>query len=250
MSTGIVTDLRPPESSSAIVRKLGAMTLLSEMEISFLESLQINRIQVEDQVDFIQDGQDLKATFIVTSGWAIRYLLTEDGRRQILSFALPGDILGLHINFQRKSTYNAAGIHDLELAVIDPLRTIEVSQKYPVLSAGFSWCTAREFAILGDQALRLGRLSAFKKLCHLLLELWHRLRLINETDGPWFELPLRQIDLADALGLSNVHINRQLQDMRRAGLITQQKNWIKIEEVEKMIEIAEFDTSHLAEFRI
>ncbi|NNJ76011.1 MAG: Crp/Fnr family transcriptional regulator [Anderseniella sp.] len=246
----IVTDIRPPDDSSAVVRKLGALTLLSETEIDFLEGLQNNKVQVPDGVDFIADGADLKATYLVTSGWAIRYSLTEDGRRQILSFALPGDILGLHVNFRRTATYHAAGLSQLELAVIEPLRIMEISQNYPVLAAGLSWCTAREFAILGDQTVRLGRLSAYERLAHLLLELWHRLRLIGETDGKWLEMPMRQTDIADTLGLSLVHVNRQLRRMQSEGLITVEKDWIRLNDVKKMIALASFDTKHLSEFRL
>lgn len=252
MSTvsSIVTDLRPPSTSSPIVRKLGAMTLLSEVEIDFLEGLQHNTVKVSAGADFIEDGGEFKATFFVRSGWAIRYALLESGRRQILGYVLPGDVLGLHVNFQRKSSYFAAALSDLELAVVDPLRVIEISQNYPVLAAGMSWCTAREFAILGDHAVRLGRMSAYQRLSHLLLELWHRLRLVGHTDGRWFEFPMTQTDLADTLGLSLVHINRQLMRLKREGLIEIGKKSIKLVDTEKLTELSQFNPDHLAEFRI
>lgn len=248
--SSIVTEIRPPESASALVRKLGALTLLSETEIDFLESIQNNKVHVSAKQDFIEEGDDLQATYLVTGGWAIRYIMTEDGRRQILSFALPGDILGLHVNFRRTASYSAAALSDLDLAVIDPMRTIEISQNYPVLSAGLSWCTAREFGILGHQALRLGRLTAYERLAHLLLELWYRLRLIGETEGSSLEMPMTQSELADALGLSDVHTNRQLQKMKRDGLISLNKDWLTLNDIDKLTDIAEFDAEHLAEFRL
>ena len=246
----IITDLRPSPEACAIARKLGAMTLLSDEEIEFLEGLHSNKIKVPKGVDFIVDGHDFNATFIVSKGWAVRYALTQTGRRQILSFALPGDILGLHVNFRRTATYSAAAMTDLELAVVEPLRMIEISQKFPVLAAGLSWCTAREFAILGDQAVRLGRLTARERIGHLILELWHRLRLVGLNDNEWMPFPMTQNDLADTLGLSVVHVNRQLQQLRGSGLIQMERNRVRISALEKLIDESHFEPQHLAAFKI
>lgn len=223
---------------------------MSEEEIEFLEGLQKNTIQVEAGHDFIIEGDDRKITFIVMEGWAFRYTMLDAGRRQILSHALPGDILGLHINFNARATYNAGAMTELKLAVVDPRRVLEISQKYPILASGLSWCTAREFAILGDQAVRLGSLPARARLAHLLLELWHRLELIGENKGRWLEMPMTQKDLADTLGLSLVHTNRSIADLRKRGLVSVTRNHIKLEDIEALTEMAEFNKDHLAEFSI
>lgn len=238
-----------PSTSSAIVRKLGALALLTAEEVEFLEGLQTNKLNLKPGADFISQGEDFQATFLVRSGWAIRYILLPSGRRQILSYALPGDILGLHVNFRRKASYSAAALSKLELAAIEPLRMVEISQNYPVLASGISWCTAREFPVLGDQIVRLGRLSATKRVAHLFLELWHRLRLVGETDGNWLRMPMTQTDLADTLGLSIVHTNRQLAVLRRLGLIDRDGKWFKINDIQSLTDFAEFNPEHLAEFR-
>lgn len=233
-----------------MVRKLGALCLLSEEEIGFLEGLQNNTVNVERRRDFITEGSDLRTTFIVIEGWAIRYVTLSSGRRQILSYALPGDILGLHVNFKAKAAYSASAMTPLKLAAVDPRRILEISQKYPILASGLSWCTAREFAILGDQAVRLGRMAAEQRLAHLLLELWHRMELIGNNDGEWLEMPMTQNDLADTLGLSLVHINRSLMALRKKGLITVHKDHVRLNDTEALIEMAEFNPEHLSEFEI
>lgn len=240
----------PPEAKTALVRKLGAMCLMSEEEIGFMEGLQNNIVDVDKGVDFVEYGTDFRTTFVVMDGWAIRYMLLSNGRRQILSYALPGDILGLHINFRARATYGAAALTPLTLAAVDPRRMIEISQRYPVLAAGLSWCTAREFSILGDQAVRLGRLAAPERLAHLLLELWHRLELIDDTDGPWIEMPMTQTDLADTLGLSLVHVNRSLKKLREAGFVTVEKDWVRLDDVPGLIEMSDFNPDHLSEFSL
>ncbi len=248
--SGIVADLQPSMDRSAIVRKLGAIALLSQEEMDFLEGLQNNTLLVERGTDFIVDGDDLKTTFIIMEGWTTRYIMLPSGRRQILSYALPGDILGLHVNFRSKATYTAAALTDCKIAVVDPRRIIEISQKFPILASGLSWCTAREFAILGDQAVRLGRLGAQQRIAHLLLELRSRMRLIGEIEGEWLDFPMTQADLADTLGLSIVHVNRQLMDLRQRKIITLKKDYVHLDDVDALSEMSHFDFEHLAEFQI
>ncbi len=250
VTTGIATDLKPAESSSPLVRKLGALCLLSEEEIEFLEGLQNNTLTVDRAQDFIVENADLRTTFIVIEGWAIRYSDLSTGRRQILSYALPGDILGLHVNFRATATYSASALTPLKLAAVDPRRVIEISQKFPIIAAGLSWCTAREFAILGDQAIRLGRLSARQRLAHLFLELWHRFALIENDNGNWVEIPMTQRDLADTLGMSLVHTNRSLKSLRDAGLVSVSKDYVRLNDVKALIEMSEFNPEHLTEFQI
>lgn len=240
----------PPAAKTPLVRKLGALCLMSEEEIDFMEGLQNNVVDVDKAVDFVEYGTDFRTTFVVLDGWAIRYMLLSDGRRQILSYALPGDILGLHINFRARATYGAAALTPLTLAAVDPRRMIEISQRFPVLAAGLSWCTAREFAILGDQAVRLGRLAAPQRLAHFLLELWHRLDLIDETDGKWIEMPMTQTDLADTVGLSLVHVNRSLRSLREQGFVTVNKDWIRLDDIPALIDMSEFNPDHLSEFSL
>jgi len=250
MPTDILDVPLPPSATTALVRKLGSLCLMSDAEIAFMEGLQNHIVPVAKGQDFVEHGNDMLMTCVIMEGWAIRYHLLEDGRRQILSYALPGDIIGLHINFRAQATYSAAALTPLKIATIDPLRMLEITQKYPVLASGLSWCTAREFAILGDQAVRLGRLAAPQRVAHLLLELWHRLALIGETEGDWVDIPMSQTEIADTLGLSLVHTNRSLRALREAKLITIKPGAIHLDDIDALIEMSEFNPDHLSEFSI
>jgi len=240
----------PPNAQIALVRKLGALCLMSDEEIEFMEGLQNHIADVAKGKDFVEYGEDLRTTCVIVEGWAIRYMLLPNGQRQILSYALPGDIIGLHINFRAKATYSAAALTPLKVASVDPRRMLEISQKYQILASGLSWCTARELAILGDQAVRLGRLTAPERLAHLLLELWHRLALIGETDGDWLYMPTTQNELTDTLGLSLVHTNRSLKRLREEKLISVKANAIRLNDIDALIELGHFNPDHLAEFSI
>ena len=151
----------------------------------------------------------------------------------------------------RKMTFILIYVWSIRYTTLrDGRRQILRYQNFPFLASGLSWVTAREFAILGDQAVRLGRLPAKARLAHLLLELWHRLELIGHNDGKWLEMPMTQNDLADTLGLSLVHTNRSLAELRKSGVITVSKSHIKLENIADLVHLAEFNPDHLTEFSI
>lgn len=244
------TDFYSDSLTSPIVRKLTSMTPMSNEEAQFLEDCQSSIRQIAPDTTFIRDGDDQKRTYIIRSGWAIRYAMMDDGRRQILSFALPGDILGLNAGFRHTSTYNASSITRLEVGVVNPDNILEIARRYPILAAGLNWCTAREFSILGDQALRLGRMSAYERIVHLILELYFRQSQIRMIDGEWMDFPLTQGELADALGLSLVHVNRQLMRLRREGLIETSRKRLRICDLAALKAATEFHEGHLAGFAV
>lgn len=235
-------------SVSALSRKLGHMVLLSAAEIDFLEGMQTNVAEVEAGKTFVEEGSEYLATFIIRSGWAAREKSLKDGRRQVMSFALPGDFVGLHINFRRVATYDVTAISDLEVALVEPSRILEVHQNFPILASGLSWSTVREYNLLGEQAVRLGRKSASERLCHLILELYHRLELVRLAGVNAIEFPLRQADVADALGLSAVHTNRTFRELKKKELIDYNQDQIVLRDIEKMASLAEFDSTYLSGF--
>jgi CRP-like cAMP-binding protein len=151
---------------------------------------------------------------LVLSGWAARQRTLSDGRRQILGFALPGDLT---------TAGWTSAIADYDVVALTPLEVIDLATLREVGGSAIDGALARaelqEAARLLDQIVRLGSRSALERTAHLLLELSSRLTAAGLTSGGRFPLPLYQETLADALGLSVVHTNRTLQALRRAGLI-------------------------------
>lgn len=234
--------------ASAISRKLGGLILLSATEVEFLESIQNNRVRIEKGDTFVQEGSEFLATFIIRSGWVARERNIGDGRRQIISLALPGDFIGLHVNFKRQAAYDAKAMTDVEAALIEPSRVLEIHQQYPVLASGLSWSTVREYNILGEQAVRLGRKSATERLSHLILELYHRLDLVGLAGPESITFPLTQDDVADALGLSSVHANRTFKELKKRGLIEYSRDDIELIDIEKLKSLAGFNPAFLSGF--
>ena len=134
-----------------------------------------------------------------------------DGRRQILSFLLPGDLIGYCRHSRPVAISNVLAVHELSIC------TAPSPQDFPALAEAYSISGALEESYLLAHITRLGRLSAQERIYDLLLELRQRLALAGLARGGSFELPLTQEMLADALGLTPVHINRTLQLARSSG---------------------------------
>ena len=199
-----------------IVRRLRSLAPLSDAELEFIRGLAERRERYAPGDQLIAEGGVSQRPRFVISGWACRNRLMADGRRQIFSFMAPGEGLG----FGRRPAL-AATVALTALETVDATPVIEGVRRgaFPGLARALAAMETMEDALLLDHIVRLGRLTAFERVAHFLLELQQRLEVAGLGDKQRFPLPLTQEILADALGLSIVHVNRTLQQLRRAGLI-------------------------------
>lgn len=164
-------------------------------------------------------GKDLNLIsappMFLLSGWACLAHSLRDGRRQILAFLLPGDGVGFDLLTRSQRSVEAVALTPLRVRHTLP-GLVATSER---LGRVFAGAAAAQQGRMIDQMVRLGRQTAYERMAHLLLELHGRLADIGEVRGDSFHLPVKQEILADALGLSLVHVNRTLQQMRRDKLI-------------------------------
>lgn len=243
-------DKSPPHAllentPSALVLKVGAFLHLTAQEIEALDSLETREFSLAKDQDLAIEGDDIRSTFVVVEGWLGRYRMLEDGRRQIISFALPGDILNLDGALVTDYVYSVMALTDAVVCAVAAEAVIAVTQEHPRLGAAISWMGARERTLLAEQVVRVGRRSAYERVAHLILELLHRLHLVHEAEKRSYDLPLTQEVLGDALGLSLVHVNRTLRRLRKEGLIRMDGNSLSIDDVDRLAEVAEFDPAYL-----
>jgi CRP-like cAMP-binding protein len=234
---------------SPALRRLGQCVLLSQQEIDFFEGMQNNVVAYKRGETMLEDGQPYTCCFCIRSGWAISYRITAAGRRQIVSVFLPGDFIGLHINFSRQAIFSIDALTDLDVALIEPMRLIEIHQKFPILASGLDWSAVRNLNILGEHNVSMGARTADQRILHFLLELWCRLLLIGEASSDGFVLRMTQQQLADALGLSLVHTNKMLKALERRDLIAIENRMVSVPDLEAAIKEADFDPAFLETFR-
>jgi len=237
-----------PQDASPLVRRLGRSVLLTSEEVDYLETMQVNQAAISKGDEFIHDGEPLRVTFLVRRGWVIRYRITPAGRRIIIGVFLPGDFIGLHVNFSHSSIYSAAALTTSSLALIEPVRILEIHRRFPVLASGLDWMAVRHANILSEHKVSLGARTAAQRILHFMLELWVRLEQVGLATAKGFELELTQEQIGDCMGLSTVHVNRSLSRLSKENLLKIDKGAVRFPEISRSTSFADFDERFLMEF--
>jgi len=204
-----------------ILAKLSGLASLSDHEIGLINTMASHRRQHRAGAELEMEGHALGRPRVVLSGWACRARLFEDGRRQIIHILLPGDGIGLCRRPSPHTVSTVIALTSVQTGEAQALADVlaEEDDASPGLLDALEISAGIEEAALVDQVARLGRLTAYERTVHLLLELHWRLTLAGLADRHNFPMPLTQEMLADTLGLSIVHVNRTLQQLRREGML-------------------------------
>jgi CRP-like cAMP-binding protein len=185
------------------------------------------------------------AICVACEGWLVRTVTLADGRRQITDFVLPGDIVYVGRKGSDGATHHLTNLTPASIATMSSFRLQALRTHHPALALKLHDEVMRAESRLADQVLRLGRLGAYERIAHLLLDLLARLRRVGLATEPQYSLPVTQEDLSDALGLSAVHLNRVLRAMARDGLVEIQgraaRTMITVLDVEYLADIAMYD---------
>ena len=234
-----------PHSDNALVRKLSNFIKLSPAEQTCLFEIQSKPEKIAAKTDIVHEGQTDHRAYILQSGWACCYKLLPDGGRQVITFSLPGDFMGLRSVLLRTSDHSFASVSDVTLSSIAVPRMIRVFSDFPRLGAALLWAVSRDEAVMVEHLIGIGRRSAIERAAHFFLELGQRLELVGMASDTKFECPLNQYLLADALGLTAIHVNRVLRQLREQGLITLKAHHVVIDDVKGLKKLAGFDNAYL-----
>ena len=231
---------------SPLVRKLEQFVRLSSADRAFLTRAATERLRkFGARVDVVREGERPKDVQLVVSGWACRYKQLEDGRRQVVSVFLPGDICDLNVFILREMDHSIGSITDVTIADLSREFFEEISTAYPRIVTALWWESLVDAAIQREWTLNLGQRTALERMAHLLCELFFRLRLAGLTSGDGCDFPLTQADLADASGLSKVHVNRTLQELRSANLIVLKGKMLVVPDLRRLMEAGLFNANYL-----
>ena len=228
-----------------LVVKLSRFVPLSSADIGVLERLSANEESFRAGASIFDEGDARSSAFVVTRGMACRYRLLSDGRRQILTFLIPGDFCDLHGFLLRATDHSVGAIVPTRVAVIERGTVLDIVVHHPRLGASLWWSEMQEGAMMRERIVALGRRNARGRVAYLLCELVWRQRAIRMAEDHSIRLPLTQADLADTLGLTAVHVNRVLQHFRQDQLIKLEQSRLTLLDVVKLEFIAGLTSSYL-----
>ena len=229
-----------------LIRKLEHFVRLSPDDRAMLQRASSERVRkFPARVDITREGDRPRDVHLILSGWACRYKQLEDGRRQIVSFFLPGDLCDLNVFILREMDHSIGTITPVTIADLSREFFDEISSGYPRIATALWWETLVNSAIQREWTMNLGQRTASERMAHLLCEIFFRLRLAGLTEDTSCDFPLTQADLADATGLSKVHVNRTLQELRNAGLIILKGKTLTVPSLERLMDTGLFNPNYL-----
>jgi CRP-like cAMP-binding protein len=229
-------------TSNVVVARVGSFAPLSPEEDTFLHNITATARDVPAGTRLSVEGEPLQQPGALLSGWACTARTLPDGRRQIFGFLLPGDIFGLRVLAEATAPRSILTLTACRIADASELKAAITNEpeRFPNLARACAISADLEEAYLLDHVVRLGRQTAYERIAHLLLELAERLKLAGLTSGTTAPMPLTQEVIADALGLSLVHVNRTLQQLRRDHLIEFRASSMNLIQIDQLKSIATF----------
>lgn len=234
-----------PSWDNALIGKLSNFIRLSPGEKKCLADLQLKSEKVAAGTDLTFEGQTERRVYLLQSGWAYSYKLLPDGGRQVLTVSVPGDFLGLRDILLRASDHAFATATDSVVSPISVASILQVFKECPRMGEAILWAISRDEAILAEHLVGLGRRSAIERTAHFFLELKDRLALAGISSAIGFACPLNQYLLSDAVGLTAIHLNRVLGQLRKRRLMTLKEHRVLIHDVRGLVRIAGYDNAYL-----
>lgn len=232
--------------TQVVLRRLGAFRPLSGPAAAALDKAVRERIlRLGGGQDLISEGDRPDRIRFVLSGWLARYKTLEDGRRQIVNFVLPGEICDSYSYLLARMDHSIGTLTPVVYSEIERDRFEELVASDRTLAEAV-WCEwLASSSMQREWTLNIGRRVALERIAHLLCEVFERLKAIGQVDGNSCAFPITQMDLADATGLSVVHLNRTLQELRAAGLIVLRERTLTISDLDALKSAGLFAPAYL-----
>ena len=235
------------QASGMLLRKLARHTPLESGDRVALGSLIGHQVRALRHRALVDRDSMSGAIHVVMSGWACRFMILPSGRRRILAFYLPGDICDFDLFTARELDQPIAAIGVARVAGIDRGQLVQVMRRQPRIERAFWSEAALDAAIQRSWTINVGHRAADRRLAHLLCELHVRLGAIGSADAATGSaFPLTQADLGDACGLTSIHTNRAIQELRRTGLIDLNAGMLRIHDWAGLCAMASFDPAYLS----
>jgi CRP-like cAMP-binding protein len=204
---------------------------------------EVRQVRPDEMV--VRSGEELTTSLLLLEGWLARSKDLSGGERQFTELHVPGDFADLHGFTLKRLEHDVMSLCECKIAVVPHEQLLRLTEKFPRLGRIYWFCTNMDAAIQRELTLSLGQRSAISRMAHLFCELYVRLDVVGRARDNGYEFPLTQRELSECLGLTVVHANRTLQELRRRGLVKLENRHLKILDRRGLEGLAEFDPAYL-----
>lgn len=235
----------PSSEHARLIRKLETIAVLSDAERHALAGLPLRLRPFQENTDLTQEGDAPTECCLIIDGLVCRYKLLGAGQRQIMSLHLPGDIPDLQSLHLGVMDHSMGSLTAGRAAYMPHAAVRDLTDRFPNITVAFWRDSLIDASVAREWLCGVGRRTAHKRLAHLICEVYVRSRALHLVEERTFELSMTQAELGDALGLSTVHVNRVLQDLRRDKLVTWRGKSILVLDWERLQIAGDFDPAYL-----
>ena len=229
---------------NALAKKLAGYSALTDSDLAKLDKAHGSVRQVQARYDLIREGDKPGPVIVVLEGWACRYKILPDGSRQIMAFLMPGDFCDLHVEVLDEMDHTIGTLTSCRITTIARERMDDLLTT-PALTHAIWRATLVDESVLRAWIVSMGRRDSLERMAHLMLELYTRMRNIGLTGDGTCEMPLTQIVLSDALGLTPVHVNRIIRELRERKVMELGSSTLTLLDIPELVRIAGFDDNYL-----
>jgi CRP-like cAMP-binding protein len=237
----------PPrdQAINPLLAKLGRCCVLDDADRAKLEAISARRIAVGAHKDIIRECDKPDDVHLVMEGLACRYKMMPGGRRAIMALMLPGDFCDLDVAILSHMDHTIGTLTPCSLVEIPRATVNELVDQHPHIARALRWATLVDEAVLREWLANTGQRAADRQMAHLLCELRVRLAVVGLADANGMHLPMTQQDLGDTLGISTVHVNRVLQQLKELDLVRLQGRDVLIPDLARLERFGEFNPDYL-----
>ena len=225
--------------------KLRARDEVGPKEEEMIRGLVAGTVDVPADCVFIPAGRELKESTLLLDGWMARAKDLQSGQRQLAELQVAGDFVDLHGFVLKRLDHDIVTLSRCRVGIVPHDRLKELTERSPHLTRLYWFMTNLDAAIQREWTLSLGSRTALARMAHLFCELNARLGIGGFAEKDSYDFPLTQVELGECLGLTSVHVNRTLQELRRRGLLALENRRVTIHDLEALKQVAEFDGLYL-----
>lgn len=232
-------------TSNPLIRKLEGFVSLSDADRATLVRISAEPRYVASGTDLVREGDRPDGVFLVMDGMACRHKLRANGARQVMAYLVPGDACDLDVALLSAMDHTLSTLSACRVVRLAPETVADLLANHPQIARALRKAQLVDEATLREWLMNIGRRSALERLAHLFCELLVRLQAVGCASEDAYALPITQVDLADTTGLTPVHVNRSLQELRRQGLIELGRGCLRILDLPRLQALAEFRPNYL-----
>jgi CRP-like cAMP-binding protein len=235
----------PSADHQRLIRKLQSIYRLGPEDEVAIGDLPLRYKEVAENQDVVSEGDAPSECCLLLDGLLCRYKLVADGQRQILSLHIQGDIPDLQSLHLKVMDHSVGALTPCRVAYIPHRAMAALLRERPNVAAACWRDTLIDAAVFREWLAGVGRRSAHQRVAHLLCEVYVRLDALDLAPELVFPFPVTQVEIGDSLGLSSVHVNRVLQDLRRDGLVASERRAIRVLDWPGLKLAGDFDATYL-----